>query len=300
LAVNVAGAGPLVAIWLEWRAKRAGNSASWIAAARSLAILSLVAALVGVGLGLIALAILLPPPSDGSTGAFAAAIRQVTPDRWWFTAGEIAFYLLCVFGYIILLREPTRRVIPRRVLAVAAATNLLYHFPALFTILAVVPTRPELIGVPLDRAVFHKLLVDPEVISRVMHVWLASLAVTGVATSWIAWRQREIADEASASEEFRAQSALGGRIALVATMLQVPVGIWVLMTLPERAQSRLLGRDLLVTGAFALAILTSLALMYHLAMLALADFSRRRIALAGGLMCGVVFLMTTALQLARS
>ena len=53
-------------------------------------------------------------------------------------------------------------------------------------------TRTELIGQSLDKVLFHKLLVDPEVMSRVVHVWLASFAVTGVLTSWIAWRQREI------------------------------------------------------------------------------------------------------------
>src|SRR4051812_30588488 len=55
LAVNLAGGGPLVAIWLEWRAKCAVDSASWIAAAKTLAVWSLLGAIVGVSLGLIAL-----------------------------------------------------------------------------------------------------------------------------------------------------------------------------------------------------------------------------------------------------
>ena len=300
LAVNLAGGGPLVAMWLEWQAKRSANFASWIAAARTLAIWSLLAAIVGVSLGLIALAMLLYVPPSGSAGAFASAIQQVTTDRWWFTGGEIAFYLLCVLSYVILLRDPNRRIIPRRVLAIAAATNLLYHFPALFTILAVVPTRPEFIGVPLDRTVFHKLLIDPEVLSRVVHVWMASFAVTGVATSWIAWQQRESNTESQPSDEVRAQSAGGGKLALVATLVQVPVGVWVLLSLPENQQARLLGGDWIATGVFGFAIFTSLGLMHHLAMLALRDLSARRVALSAGMISAVVLLMTTALQLART
>jgi hypothetical protein len=299
LAVNVAGAGPLVAIWLESRAKKSADSAAWLAAARSLACWSIAVAVLGVALGLVALEMLLHGSAEGRTGAFAAAIRNVAPDRWWFTGGEIVFYLLCMLGYVVLLGKSRVWIIPRRVLAVAAATNLLYHFPALFTILAIVATRSELIGQSLDKVLFHKLLVDPEVMSRVVHVWLASFAVSGVLTSWIAWRQRTFTSANELSDETRSQSAIGGRLAIIATLVQVPVGVWVLISLPENQQHRLIGGDWLATTMFGLAIFTSLGLMHHLAMLALRDLSARRVALSAGLISAVVLMMTAALQLAR-
>jgi hypothetical protein len=300
LAVNIAGAGPIVAIWLESRAKKSADSAAWVAAARALALWSISAAVLGVVLGLVALEMLLHGPAEGRTSAFAAAIRNVAEDRWWFTGSEIAFYLLCMLGYVVLLGKSRAWAIPRRVLAVAAATNLLYHFPALFTILGVVATRTELVGVSLDRVLFHKLLVDPEVMSRVVHVWLASFAVTGVLTSWIAWRQRKFTSANELSDETRSQSAIGGKIAIIATLVQVPVGIWVLMALPENQQHRLVGGDWLATTIFGLAIFTSLGLMHHLAMLALRDLSARRVVLSASLISAVVLLMTAALQLARN
>jgi uncharacterized membrane protein len=83
------------------------------------------------------------------------------------------------------------------------------------------------------------------------------------------------------------------------TLLQIPVGVWVLMTLPQPQQDRLLGGDAICTSVLAASILLSLALMHQLSLLALGDGSRHRLLKATALMGGVILLMTAALQCAR-
>ena len=46
-------------------------------------------------------------------------------------------------------------------------------------------------------------------------------------------------------------------IALIAAMLQLPVGIWLLAVLPSSEQSRILGSDLWATGLLALAFFSA-------------------------------------------
>jgi hypothetical protein len=287
VAVNLAGAGPLVAMWMEWRGTRRNRPELWDVA-HTLAKCSLAAAGVGVALGLLALAAITTPDAAGGHTDYTSALKQVTPDRWWFTGAEVVFYLVCMTAYVVLLRRPQLWRWVHRTLAIAAGTNLLYHFPALFTILAIVPTRLALIGVPLERSLYRQLLVDPETLARVAHVWLA--------TGWIGWRQAQQA----AGDSVVSAATSGGRLALITTMLQIPVGVWVLMTLPQAQQDRLLGGDPLCSALLGISILASLALMHQLAMLALGDNSRSRLITPTALMGGVILLMTAALQCARS
>jgi hypothetical protein len=90
----------------------------------------------------------------------------------------------------------------------------------------------------------------------------------------------------------------GGRIALAATLLQIPVGLWVLSALPQ--QSLLLGSDAVATLLFGGSVLGSLALLHQLAIWSLGDISRRRVWLSTALLCAVVLLMTGALNASRS
>ena len=143
-----------------------------------------------------------------------------------------------------------------------------------------------------DHRIYLNFLLTSNALARVTHVLLASFAVAGLALAWIgALRSQGEASEASTA------AALGGRIALGASLLQVPVGLWVLLALPEE-QSQLI----MSTGAvvvFGAAIVTALGLMHQLAMVGLGDVSRRRLSLATLLMTVVVILMTATLHLAR-
>jgi hypothetical protein len=263
--------------------------------ARTLAKCAFAAAGVGIALGLLALAAVTTPDAAGGPASYTFSLRQMPVGRWWYAAAEVVFYLTCMTAYLVLLRQPQRWRWAHRALAFAAGTNLLYHFPPLFTILSIVPTRPALIGVPLERAIYRQLLVDPETLARVAHVWLASFAVTCVALAWIGWRELR----AAAIDSVKSVIVGGGRLALTMTLLQIPVGVWVLMTLPQPQQDRLLGGDAICTSVLAASILLSLALMHQLSLLALGDGSRHRLLKATALMGGVILLMTAALQCAR-
>lgn len=294
LAVNLAAAGPIVAVLAEWRGTRRRQVALDMAAF-GLAKWSILAATIGFGLGLLALAALTVwHPGDDS--AYFAAIKQVTPGRWWFTGGEIIFYLVCMAGYVLLWRRLARSRFAHRAIAVAAGSNLLYHFPALFTILSLLVDRPELHGRTLDRSLYLKLLFDAETLARVLHVWLASFAVAGMALAWMGLRLAREED----NPDGRMVATFGGCIALVVTLLQVPVGVWVLLTLPEGQQQQTMGGNVVCTALFASSFVTALALMHQLAMLSLGDATKKRIGTASLLMAAVVLLMTATLHLARA
>jgi hypothetical protein len=129
-------------------------------------------------------------------------------------------------------------------------------------------------------------------LARVIHVLLASFAVTGLSLGWIG--AARIQEE---SAQPNGVAKLGGQIALYASLLQVPVGVWVLLALPEAQAQRIM-----TTGAafvFGIAVVAALGLMHQLAMVALGDVSRRRLTLATLLMALAVVLMTATLQLAR-
>jgi hypothetical protein len=295
LAVDVAAAGPLLAIWLEWRATRRGDVFAG-EIGRRLAIWSLAAAVIGVGLGLLT-ALALPqlePPE------YRQALSRVTPYLWWSVAGELAFYVACIAGYILLWKRWQSHRFWHRALAVLASTNVLYHFPTLFTIVSALSMRPQLADLPLDAPLFRKMLVQGEVVSRVVHHWLASLAVAAVFAMWLAAKKSQSPDPGGSGD--RSAAAIvkqAARMALSATTAQVAVGIWVLLTLPAAMENQMLGEDWLATALFGGSIVAALGLMHHLSVIALGDVSRRLVGRAALLIALVVLLMSATLHRAR-
>jgi len=89
-------------------------------------------------------------------------------------------------------------------------------------------------------------------------------------------------------------AAWGAWLALVPTLLQLPVGLWVLLQLPLAERDALLGSDLYATGLFALALLAALRLMHQLAAVALGDTERKQIVGSLSTMALVVALMVAA------
>ena len=295
LAVDLAAAGPLMAIWLEWRETRRGDSLAG-EIGRRLAIWSLAAAFIGVGLGLLT-ALVLPQLERPE---YRRALGHVMPYLWWSVVGELAFYFICIAAYILLWRRWQGHRFWHRALAVLAATNVLYHFPSLFTIISALSMRPQLSELPLDAPLFRKMLVQGEVVSRVVHHWLASLAVAAVVAMWLAARRGQT-PEASGQEAGNAAPIVkqAARIALLATTAQVAVGIWVLLTLPVAMENQMLGEDWLATALFGGSVVAALGLMHHLSVIALGDVSRRKVNVATLLLVLVVFLMAATLHRSR-
>ena len=296
LLVDVAMAGPLACIWLEWRGARAADLAS-DNLARNLARLATGALMGGVVLGGILLAIRW---ATGDRGYFRA-VAMIPASRLWFGLAELLFYLACMLAYVGLWERLRAWRFAHRLLALAASSNLLLHFPALFVIISVLSRRTAMASEPLDRAGYWQLLLGGEVASRVVHVWLSSLAVTGVVLMALALRSK------LPSDAFAARQGLiqrGAWLALIATLLQLPVGMWVTLEMSEAARESLFGGDLLASSLFGLSLLLVLLLAHTLAATAQGDprpgHVRRSVAMAAMIVLLMVGTRWRANKLARA
>ncbi len=283
LLADVAMVGPLASVWLDWRSGRNGETAMEQAGLTT-ARLSSWALTLGIVVGVV----LLGARWILNNGAYLEAVAALPRSRLWFAGFELLFYFACMGAYTGLWRRWRRWRLAHRLLAVAAATNLLVHFPALFVIISVIRQRPELLSSAVDSAEFRRLLVDGEVMSRVVHVWLAAVVVTAAVLMGLGLRM--------SADESRRESAIrlirGGALAgLMATLVQVPVGFWVTLQLPEKSRSPLMGGDVLVTCLFLASVGLALALVHQLAAIALGDVEVRPIRRAVVMLVLLVLLM---------
>jgi hypothetical protein len=280
LLVGVAMAGPLACAWLQWhRVQSAEDDSATLALAR-LANWSLLA---GTALG----GVLLALRWWLDDRAYISALAMIPTSRLWSALAELLFSMACMAVYVALWNRYQKRVL-HRVLAVAAGSNLMVHFPALFAIIAVLSTHARQPGHPLDRAEYQRMLLDVEIVSRVIHVWLAAFAVTGLTLMILGRRVARTRQRHAAGRILVARGALLG---LVATLLQIPSGLLLVLHLPDSAREPLLGGDIASTGLFVLAILSALVLMHALAAIALGDEAPRQIRLATLTLILVMLLM---------
>ena len=88
-------------------------------------------------------------------------------------------------------------------------------------------------------------------------------------------------------------------MALAATLAQLPLGMWVLMTSPQSEQARLMGGNLAATVLFLASLMAALALLHQLAPLALGSGTRQNANLAWLLLIATIVLMSGVLLLGR-
>ncbi len=134
-----------------------------------------------------------------------------------------------------------------------------------------------------DRSHNHNsvaLIFEPRILSMWTHHTLAGFAAAGVWTMVVA-RGRSPSGV-----------AWGARIALIATLAQIPIGLWVLLALPEN--DVLLGGDATTTGLLAAGIAVALALLHHLAAAAMGDTHRATVWRCVALLLTVMLLMNAA------
>jgi hypothetical protein len=317
LVVGLAGWAPLACWWLEWRATRRGDALAG-GLSRRLAGQSMTALAIGMALGGVMLWLLWLRHG----GAYFERYRIVPPSRLWFGVAELAFFFVCMALYRSTWHWFAGRRFWHRALAVAAASDLLYHFPPLFTAVTVVAARPELAA---ERPRFVSLLIEPEVLTRTFHHWLAGLAVTGVYVAWMALRTRDVtvsdpmvsdalvgnapvshADipaeprESDGMERARTRLAAGGgRWALAATALQLPVGIWLLTVLPRVERSALLGGSPWTAICFAGGLVAVMILLHHLAALAIGGGGPREALRVARVLAQTMLLMVATRQRAK-
>jgi len=291
LAANLAGAAPLISVWLDVRSRRR-NDVLAAEVGRYLLRQSLLWLTAGLALGGLTLAIVYV----GAWEPFAATVGRLPSSRFWWAGPELAFYYFCVAFYLWLWQSTDNsspgRVVSRRMLGILAATNLLYHFPLLFTMIGVFASRPASGVEPL---VFRHAMLDAEVFSQFVHHVFASFAVAGVAMMGYSLRL----SRAGRSSEAQQVAMWGGRVALVPTVSQLIIGMYVLMQLPDRARSGLLGGDALATLLFTTSLFCAIVLMHWLAHVSAGDTERRKIIGTMALLVVVVVVMVGTRQRVR-
>jgi hypothetical protein len=233
------------------------------------------------------------------TPAFWRELRALLPSRTYWGMWELGFsaVLLAVYaGWWKLAPGKRAGRLGRSTIALLTATNLMYHFPPYFVVAAALSAGEAARLGDIDDASFPRLIWHGEVAALTVHYWLASFAVAGVMLSLFGLRR---APEGCPPQEHPARMAVwGGVVALVPTLLQIPVGLWVMVRLSPLRQNRLLSDSvgMLLLGA---GVLLALWLMHQLAALAIGDTRRGTIVRAAILLAAVIVLMTAALRYSR-
>jgi hypothetical protein len=285
LGMNVASAGPLVGVWLMGR-RGAGEDGGRELGSRvvRLSLMALVAgSLIGGGL------ILAPNP------ALRAALARFPEDAYWFAGLELLFSAGCIGVLMIGDWAPRFRRLAFGV-ALLSATNLLYHFPPLMAVIGELTANPRWATDELiDRDALLKLWVRPEILSLWAHFALASLAVASIA-ALRPWVRRDSRDVHSTDPTVVRRLATW---ALAATVLQIPVGLWLLTSTAAAARESMLGSNLLASLCFAGGVLAALWLLQTLLTMALGD-DDGAVRRAGCLLVVVTVLMSATLRTSRT
>lgn len=309
LAVNVATAGPFVALWCEWRETRNRDALAG-RIGRKLVWASLLLAGIGIVLGfpMAGLVWFLYPES------FAPALTTNFRNEWmwlglpgraWWGFVELAFYGVTMAAYLWLWdlwRSETGtklwagRLI-HRALALISGTNILYHLPVFWAVITVRSQYPDW---QTDELKFSELMISGEVWARVGHGWLAAFAVTGTWMLWEAYQLRKQHPLPPPTPEGEMQfphddahrlANWGGLWAAIPTGMQLIMGSLMLLALPDAGRLALFGADPLLAVTFGLSLLLTFALLGQTALAAAGESDDMTLKRCVVLMVVVVFLM---------
>lgn len=288
LAVNFCSAAPLICIWLDRRAGR-GDLLAY-KAGRWFAVWAVNTLLLGAMLGLLAGWLIWSDQYRAVVGRLASKIH--------FGVWELLFSLVLMAGYIVLWRsaqEPGGKWRwLRSSFAFLASTNLLYHFPFLMFVMSRLATGDDPGHEPITASMFRQMMIEPDVLANSCHFVLAALATSGIGL--MVFAIRGAARATLTSEESHRAGLWGARIALVPTLLQLPVGMWVFAAQPALTQSRLMGGSVLAVGSLVLGVFAAIALMNQLATLAFGQVDLKQMRKAVALFIAIVMLMTASLR----
>src|SRR5205823_3458509 len=212
---------------------------------------------------------------------------------------EAIFSLVLMLGWWLWLPGRAggsgRAMATRGLVAMLAATNLLYHFPLLFSVAARLAENGDGSGGQIGGAEFRRLMIRGDTPALAVHVALASVAMAGMMLLGLALRWRRRSDEASAAKVAR----WGGRWALVPSLAQLPVGLWTLIAMPATTQSRLMGESTVGTLLFVAALVAALWLIHELVHVSFGEATRPALIRAMTAMLVTVVLMTAMQQQTR-
>jgi hypothetical protein len=285
LSVNVAAGAPILCMWLEWRAGSTSREAARFVASASLTCL-LIGGLLGLSLGLL-----------GWDSNYQRVWAGQLGRKVFFAICELLFSTALIAVYWFWQKRegaPRWQSVARSLLLFVASTNLLYHFPALFF------NGQRLLDVPdaageLSSAEFRRMMYSGETPALIVHFTLASIAVAGLALAHLALRWQRLNRIADAQWV----AVAGCRWSLVATLLQIPVGLWTLVALPWSMQNELLGSNPIGLIVFASALAAALWLARELVSVSMGEQERGPLLRAMVAMVVTVVLMTASHEIAR-
>lgn len=266
LLVNVALGGTLLALFSPGRSRAvavdlAGRLPIAVAAAVNLAIPPLLFATVLYGQYL-----------------YTAAILSAVP---W-----LSLFLVVMSAYALLYVFAPRAARPGSGLVAAGAAALLLAASLILVNVSLLSVRPELWKTAIDQPGGLVLSVgDMTFLPRWLHFVTATLAVGGL--SLALFSSKAAHSRAEAADRVR----LGLRWFLIATLVQIPVGLWFLLSLPRGVMERFFGGDALATLAFLLGL--------GLAAAALLNAFRGRVGRAAFFTAATVLAMATVRDQAR-
>lgn len=285
LAMNLAAGGPVIAVWLLRDGEAGAALARWL----------LKWSLAGLAWGSLAGGATLLLPNE----AMRAALARFPASAYWYALTELLFSLACV----AILWRATAAMQRRRwlawALAILASSNLLYHFPPWLSVLGRLVAEPRW-GPPgtLQRRDVLKLIGTGEPLALTAHFALATFAVTAMAALWASTRMPAVDADDGPSDATLPVRGLA-LWALVPTLLQLPVGIWLLAAGSDRLRHAVMGGDPVASLCFIAALPAAFFLTQRLASLALGETDPAHIRRAGWHMLATVLLMSGSLRGAR-
>ena len=289
LTMNLASAGPLVCIWLRIREKETEQLASQLG--RSLAWFSVAAMIAGMVIGGV---ILLLPSSD----PLWDALSRFPTDAYWNAGFELLFSLVCLVVYASGWRLFGRHRWIHALVALMSASNLLYHFPPLMTVIGKLAANPAWTSEPIiDRSVSLQLMARENAISLSVHFAFASLAVAGVTTLLLLARRGEPILE---SAEGRCLARVIGGIVFGATISQLPVGAWVLATMSPASRGAVMGTSPIASLMFFAGVLLAILLMGRLLAITLGEVCQAEIRRVLLLLLLTTLMMTATMRYSRA
>jgi len=289
LAVNLACAGPLVCIWLH---RRGGYSDFRDRLGKSLAWLSLAALMLGMLTG--GLLVLVAP-----TQGLEDAIGRFPARAFWMAGIELVFSLVCLLIYAIAWKPLGKGWLRwlHTLISLLGTSNLLYHFPPLMVVLGKLAVDPLWTKTAIiDRPAFLELMFRGDVLSLTTHFGLASMAVAAITVLLLLSRLPADAIEEPSAKKIASGAAA---VALLSSVLQIPVGIWVLATATGTERNALTGGDPLTSLLFIGGMLLTFLFLQCLTAVAMGQFDSGSLRRVGLLLVVLILLMTATLRGSR-
>lgn len=167
----------------------------------------------------------------------------------------ISYYISYIVIYKILAKEESRKAGAKAAICLLLMAVGFGFIGFMFSNNTTLMLTPEK-WLPMYQANavgLHLNLKEPQLASRYLHMFLGAVAVAGLFLGCVGLYFIK-KDETFA----RWLIKLGSRISLVITLIQVPVGLWFLKSIPPQYAAMFMGKDLLATSVFVVSMILML------------------------------------------